>query len=286
MVAISAQQPAECLAGSYSLSPTACTFVQFTFSIFSKPTFYKYLLIVTKPSYTILIAEDDPRTRSALINNLKAAGYQVVAAADGEEALQCFQADADTIDLVVLDILMPKLDGFQVCQALRAISDVPIIMATVLGSSSDRVTGLEMGANDYIVKPFSTKELIARIRSILRRVPKRQERAAPTVQRPTIAIGKLMIDPNNRRAYIDGHHLRLTEIEFRLIELLASRPGHIFSRGNILESLWGYDASNAADTKTVDVHISRLRIKLNDTTHNPKYIVTIRGRGYMFLVQR
>lgn len=265
----------------------ACTSLHFVFFLFfSKPTFYKYFLIVIKPSYTILIAEDDLRTRSALTNNLKASGYQVIAAVDGQEALQYFQADADTIDLVVLDVLMPKLDGFQVCQALREISDVPIIMATVLGSLSHRVTGLEMGANDYIVKPFSTKELIARIRSILRRVPKRQERVSPIAQRPTIEAGKLTIDPSSRRAYADGHHLRLTEIEFRLIELLASRPGHIFSRGDILESLWGYDASSAADTKTVDVHISRLRIKLNDATRNPKYIVTIRGRGYMFLVQR
>ena len=241
---------------------------------------------MNKPRHTILIAEDDSRTRAALVNSLKASGYQVIAAADGQEALRCFQTAVDTIDLVVLDVLMPKLDGFQVCQRLRTISDVPIIMATVLGSSSDRVTGLEMGANDYIVKPFSIKELIARIRSILRRAPSRQDSTFSGVHRSTIKLGPLVIDPGTRRAYLGGHHLRLTEIEFRLIELLASKPGHIFSRGDILEALWGYDASSAADTKTVDVHISRLRIKLNETTHNPKYIVTIRGRGYMFLVQR
>ncbi|WP_370623479.1 response regulator [cf. Phormidesmis sp. LEGE 11477] len=241
---------------------------------------------MSKLRHTILIAEDDIRTRTALVNSLTASGYQVIAAVDGQEALQYFHTDSNTIDLVVLDVLMPKLDGFQVCQRLRTISDVPIIMATVLGSSSDRVTGLEMGANDYIVKPFSTKELIARIRSILRRVTKRQDPVLSEVQRSAIKIGQLVIDPATRRAYIDGHYLGLTEIEFRLIELLASRPGHIFSRGDILEALWGYDASSAADTKTVDVHISRLRIKLNETTHNPKYIVTIRGRGYMFLVQR
>ncbi len=241
---------------------------------------------MSKSSHTILIAEDDDRTRTALTHSLKASGYRVLVAVDGEAALQCFQAAADSIDLVVLDVLMPKLDGFQVCQTLRAISDVPIIMATVLGSSSDRVAGLEMGANDYIVKPFATKELIARIRSILRRFPSRQEQELSTSQRPVIEVGTLKLDPGARKAYLEGHHLRLTEIEFRLIELLASRPGHIFSRGEILESLWGYDADSAADTKTVDVHISRLRIKLNDTTHSPKYIVTIRGRGYMFLVQR
>ena len=248
---------------------------------------------MSKTSYTILIAEDDQRTRMALTNSLRSAGYQVIAATNGEAALESFHTAAGAIDLVVLDVRMPKLDGFQVCQALREISDVPIIIATVLGSSSDRITGLEMGANDYIVKPFSTKELIARIRSILRRVPKRADRHSErrsgrshTSQTLLIKLGTLTIDPNARRAFIGSHHLRLTEIEFRLIELLASRPGHIFSRGDILQALWGYDASSAADTKTVDVHISRLRIKLDDTAHDPKYIVTIRGRGYMFLVQR
>ncbi|MEM6867278.1 MAG: response regulator [Cyanobacteria bacterium P01_F01_bin.3] len=251
---------------------------------------------MSNSSYTILIAEDDPRTRHALYNSLKSSGYQVLTASDGQEALDTFLAAAETIDLVVLDVLMPKLDGFQVCQALRKFSDVPIIMATVLGSSSDRITGLEMGANDYIVKPFSTKELIARIRSILRRAPKRtareskhthphshfQSAASPSL----IKHGLLTIDVNARRAFIRSHHLRLTEIEFRLLELLASKPGHIFSRGDILHALWGYDASSAADTKTVDVHISRLRIKLDDTARDPKFIMTIRSRGYMFLVQR
>jgi len=251
---------------------------------------------VSNSSYTILIAEDDTRTRLALTNNLKTAGYQVLAAADGQAALDTFLSTTKAIDLVVLDVLMPRLNGFQVCQALREVSDVPIIMATVLGSSSDRITGLEMGANDYIVKPFSTKELIARIRSILRRAPKRNHRESArrqstshnksTASAPQAGLGQLKIDPNARRAFIGSHHLRLTEIEFRLLELLASQPGHIFSRGDILQALWGYDASSAADTKTVDVHISRLRIKLDDTTQDPQFIVTIRGRGYMFLVQR
>lgn len=241
---------------------------------------------MSKPSSTILIAEDDSRTRQALINSLQSAGYTVISAADGQEALDKFEA-AHTVDLVILDVLMPRLDGFQVCQILRETSDVPIIMATVLGSSADRIVGLEMGANDYIVKPFSTKELIARIRSILRRSSKRSDRIDPSPPpQPVLKVGALTIDPITRKAYRGTHQLRLTEIEFRLIELLASRPGHIFSRGEILESLWGYDADSAADTKTVDVHISRLRIKLNDHTANPQFIVTIRGRGYMFLVQR
>ena len=253
---------------------------------------------MSKLSFSILIAEDDDRTRQALINSIRAAGYNVIAAADGQAAIDSFNAAASTIDLVILDVLMPRLSGLQVCQMIREISDVPIIIATVLGSSADRVAGLEMGANDYIVKPFSTKELIARMRSILRRAPDptasraiRSEHETDRIKHLStshqiVKVGSLTIDPITRRAYRDSHQLRLTEIEFRLIALLANRPGHIFSRGEILQALWGYDASSAADTKTVDVHISRLRIKLDDHTNDPQFIVTIRGRGYMFLVQK
>jgi two-component system, OmpR family, response regulator RpaB len=245
---------------------------------------------VSKSSYTLLIAEDDERTREALSSSLRAAGYTVIVAADGQAALDEFEAASDQIDLVILDVLMPRLSGFEVCQALRAKSDVPIVIATVLSSAADRITGLEMGANDYIVKPFSTKELIARIRSILRRAtprPERSERPEPiALPQTTLRIGQLTLDPNTRKAYLGSRLLRLTEIEFRLLELLSSQPGRIFSRGDILSLLWGYDASSAADTKTVDVHISRLRIKLQDHTTNPQFILTIRGRGYMFLTQR
>ena len=247
---------------------------------------------MSKSSFSILIAEDDDRTRQALVRSIRAAGYNVIAAADGRTALDSFYQAADAIDLVILDVLMPHLDGLQVCQAIREISEVPIIIATVLGSSADRIAGLEMGANDYIVKPFSTKELIARIRSILRRAPSRAARGetdrniGQSIISQTTQVGALTIDPITRKVYRDNHQLRLTEIEFRLLELLANKPGHIFSRGDILQALWGYDASSAADTKTVDVHISRLRIKLDDHTRDPQFIVTIRGRGYMFLVQK
>ncbi len=253
---------------------------------------------MSKPSFSILIAEDDHRTRQALINSISAAGYAVIAVADGQAALDHFNAAAGTIDLVILDVLMPQIDGLQVCQIIRETSDVPIIIATVLGSSADRVMGLEMGANDYIVKPFSIQELIARIRSILRRASSPNAKGTnrdedefssgvcQSLGNQVIKMGQLAIDPVTRKAYHGSHQLRLTEIEFRLIELLATRPGHIFSRGEILQELWGYDASSAADTKTVDVHISRLRIKLNDHTQDPQFIVTIRGRGYMFLVQK
>ena len=222
-----------------------------------------------------------------LTESLELSGYLVIAAADGQAALNMFQAAPDSIDLVILDVLMPRLDGFQVCEAIRKTSDVPIIMATVLGSATDRVTGLEMGANDYMVKPFATKELIARIRSILRRIPRVSDRLEPTPSLDkTTKVGSLTIDPIARKVYENSRQLRLTEIEFRLLELLASKPGHIFSRDHILQSIWGYEAGSATDTKTVDVHISRLRIKLGDRPRNPQFIMTIRARGYLFLVQR
>jgi two-component system, OmpR family, response regulator RpaB len=241
---------------------------------------------VSKTS-VILIAENNDHSRQTLANALESAGYQVITAIDGQAALDGFQAAA-IVHLVVVELSLPRLDGFQVCQALRQISDVPIIMVSALGSAADRVTGLEMGANDYMVKPFATQELIARIRSILRRAPQGPYNPMPLPLSPSQAlrVGQLTIDSVTRKAYRSSRQLRLTEIEFRLLELLAAHPGRIFSRGDILEALWGYDASSASDTKTVDVHISRLRIKLDDRTQNPQFIVTIRGRGYMFLVQR
>ncbi|MBE9078999.1 response regulator [Romeria aff. gracilis LEGE 07310] len=235
----------------------------------------------------ILIAEDDDRVRDTLERSLAAAGFAVITAADGQEALKRFQ-QAEIVDLIILDILMPRLDGFQVCQLLRQVSDVPIIMATVLNSASDRVTGLELGANDYVVKPYSTKELIARIRSILRRMPRRGSIApAASFERPNmIEVGPLTLDSVTRKLYRGSRYIRLTEVEFRLLELLVGEPGHIFSRSEILQRIWGYEANSLVDTKTVDVHISRLRVKLKDDTQSPQFIVTIRGRGYMFLVQR
>lgn len=241
---------------------------------------------MNKSSSVILVAENNARTRNAIVNSLRGASYEVIAAANGQEALNQFHAAA--VDLIVLDILLPQLDGFQLCQLLREISDVPIIITTVLGSSADRVTGLEMGANDYIVKPFSTQELVARIRAVLQDTsgPVNPVEAFDSLSPATLKAGQLAIDPHNRRAYQNSHQLQLTEIEFRLLAMLASKPGHIFSRGELLQSLWGYDDSSATDTKTVDVHVSRLRIKLNDLAHDPQFIATIRGRGYMFLVQR
>lgn len=235
-----------------------------------------------KSNAVILIAEDEVHVRNALQRNLVKAGYSVLLASDGEETMAQFRAY--TIDLVVLDVLMPKLDGFQVCQLIRQESNVPIIMATVLGSPSDRVTGLDLGANDYIVKPFSSRELIARIRSILRRL-------SPDIQtRPVrrsgdlavVSVSKLVLYPQTRKAYDSNIHIRLTEIEFHILYLLAQAPGQIFTRETILQQVWGYTSNEELETKALDVHISRLRTKLD---HSTVQIMTIQGRGYMLLAR-
>lgn len=205
-------------------------------------------------------------------------GYDVVTAADGEEALGIFQET--TPDLVVLDVMMPKLDGYGVCQELRKETDVPIIMLTALGDVADRITGLELGADDYVVKPFSPKELEARIRSVLRRVEKGSAAGIPSSG--VMAIGSIKIDTNKRQVYKSDERVRLTGMEFSLLELLVSRSGEPFSRSEILQEVWGYTPERHVDTRVVDVHISRLRAKLEDDPSNPELILTARGTGYMF----
>ncbi|MEO1591503.1 MAG: response regulator [Cyanobacteria bacterium J06632_22] len=242
----------------------------------------------------ILIAEDDERSRAALRQHLQTAGYQVVEAADGEAAL--LQFERFPVDLIILDVLMPKMTGLEVCQWIRQQSDVPIIIVTVLGSADDRVAGLEMGANDYMVKPFSGRELVARIRAILRRTQRhhspqetegRSSKLGAHGPKPYTAIqaGVLTIDAATRRVYKNGQLVRLTEIEFHILRLLASEPNRIFSRAEILQQIWGYASSDRLDTKTVDVHISRLRIKLEDGKSASRFIMTIHGRGYTFVAQ-
>ena len=227
----------------------------------------------------ILIVDDETSIRRILETRLSMIGYEVISASDGEEALNMFRKEYPT--LVVLDVMMPKLDGYGVCQELRKESDVPIIMLTALGDVSDRITGLELGADDYIVKPFSPKELEARIRSVLRRIDK----IAINSSIPTsgiINIGFLTIDTNKRQVYKNHERVRLTGMEFSLLELLISKAGEAFSRASILQEVWGYTPERHVDTRVVDVHISRLRAKLEDDPGNPDLILTARGTGYLF----
>lgn len=233
-----------------------------------------------KSKAVILIAEDEVHIRNALRRNLINAGYEVVLAVDGEETMAQFRAY--DVDLVVLDILMPKLDGLQVCQLIRQESDVPIVMATVLGSPSDRVAGLDLGATDYIVKPFSSRELIARIRTILRRSSPstRSKVPARVSELEALSVGDLILYPQTRKVYDQNTYIRLTEIEFHILYLLAQSPGKIFARESILRRVWGYADEADLETKALDVHISRLRTKLDGSTVR---LMTIQGRGYMLL---
>nr|QVY58142.1 regulatory component of sensory transduction system [Eucheuma denticulatum] len=227
----------------------------------------------------ILIVDDETSIRRILETRLSMIGYEVVSASDGEEALTVFRKEYP--NLVILDVMMPKLDGYGVCQELRKESDVPIIMLTALGDVSDRITGLELGADDYVVKPFSPKELEARIRSVLRRADKIPVfTGIPTSG--IIHIGFLKIDINKKQVYKNNMRIRLTGMEFSLLELLISRAGEPFSRASILQEVWGYTPERHVDTRVVDVHISRLRAKLEDDPSNPDLILTARGTGYLF----
>ena len=227
----------------------------------------------------ILVVDDDANIRQILETRLTISGYIVLLANDGEEALKLFRKDSP--DLVILDIMLPKIGGYEVCKRVRKESSVPIIMLTALGDISDRVMGLEFGADDYVVKPFSPKELEARIRSVFRRIKKPPE-AKRVYEDQLMKIGSLTIDTQKRQVLRSGKRVRLTAMEFNLLELLINQPGERLSRSYILDSVWGYTPQRYVDTRVVDVHISRLRAKLEEDPSNPDYILTARGTGYMF----
>lgn len=227
----------------------------------------------------ILVVDDEISIRRILETRLSIVGYNVVTAADGEEALLAYRKEMP--NLIILDIMMPKLDGYGVCQEIRKESEIPIIMLTALSDITDKITGLELGADDYIVKPFSPKELEARVKSILRRVEK-----LPVNQLSSnfgvLSIGSIKIDSNRRQVYKHNEKIRLTGMEFSLLELLISKSGEPFSRASILQEVWGYTPERHVDTRVVDVHISRLRSKLEEDPSNPDLILTARGIGYLF----
>ena len=236
-------------------------------------------MTATTPSKeTILVVDDEASIRRILETRLSMIGYNVVTACDGTEALELFENTAP--DLVVLDVMMPKLDGYGVCQELRKESDVPIVMLTALGDVADRITGLELGADDYVVKPFSPKELEARIRCVLRRVEKDQVAGIPNSG--VMQVSDLRIATNRRQVFRADARIRPPGMAFSLVELLVSRSGEPFNRGEILKEVWGYTPERHVDTRVVDVHISRLRSKLEDDPANPELILTARGTGYLF----
>jgi DNA-binding response OmpR family regulator len=229
---------------------------------------------------TILLVEDESTLLATIAYNLRREGYRVLAAADGETALA---AAAEGPDLVVLDVLLPKLDGFEVCRRLRRDSAVPILMLTAKGDEVDRVVGLELGADDYLTKPFSMRELLARVKALLRRrdllTAEIAGRAAVTEGEHLVA-GDLEIDLPAHRVMKAGESVLLTPKEFDLLTFLVRHRGHVFSADRLLEQVWGYDYS--ADPRTVPVHIHGLREKLEEDLSRPQRIETVRGVGYRF----
>ena len=226
---------------------------------------------------TGLIVEDEDNILEAVKYNLVKEGYDVVSAVDGEAGLDL--ARKANPDLVILDIMLPKVDGFQVCQLLRRETDMPIIMLTARTEETDRVVGLELGADDYVTKPFSMRELLARVKALLRRSnltsEKRQSEALSYVK-----TGNLALDLARHQAAIDDKPLDLKPREFALLVLLVSNKGRAFTRGQILDQLWGHDY--IGDVRTVDVHVRWLREKIEVDPSDPQRIITIRGIGYRF----
>ena len=219
---------------------------------------------------TILVVDDEPDIVEVVKYNLERAGYQVLAAGDGPKALQL--ARSCKPDLIILDIMLPGLDGLDVCAALRRDMDLPIILLTARDSETDKVVGLEMGADDYVTKPFSPRELLARIKAVLRRT-----KALPALG-ARLCTGDLELDPVRHRVLRSGVQLDLTAKEFALLELFLRHPGVALSRESILDHVWGFDYYG--DPRTVDVHIRRLREKVEPDPRHPRYITTVPGLGY------
>ena len=235
-----------------------------------------------EPPFKILIADDDASTRRVLETRLTMQGFAVTAAANGAEALEAFRWVEP--DVVILDVMMPELDGFGVVERIRAISEVPIILLTALTEVSDRVTGLQLGADDYMLKPFSPRELEARIRCLLRRSVRTgaELSSTPSASGSVVVIGDLHVDLIRRQVHRNQERIRLTGMEFSLLELLISRAGETIQRTDILKTIWGYAPERANDRRVVDVHVSRLRAKLELDPDQPELILTARGQGYQF----
>ena len=229
---------------------------------------------------TILLVDDEDAVRKVLTFPLERDGYRVIQAGDGEEALARF--GDQPVDLVVLDIMLPKLDGLEVCKELRARSSVPIIMLTARDDELDKVLGLELGADDYITKPFSIREFRSRVRALLRRARASRHDGAITDEAP-IEVAGLVVDVPRRTVEVRGEPVQVTYVEFELLRTLASHPGRVYSRRMLLEALWG--SADFRDPRTIDVHVRHLREKLETDSRNPEYILTVRSVGYRFCDQ-
>ncbi len=223
----------------------------------------------------VLVVEDEESFSDALSYMLRREGYEVEVADTGPAALTTF--DRTGADLVLLDLMLPGLSGTEVCRELRNRSKVPIIMVTARDTEVDKVVGLELGADDYVTKPFSSRELIARVRAVLRRGGEPEEMITSTVE-----AGPVRMDVERHVVSVDGHQVSMPLKEFDLLELLLRNAGRVLTRGQLIDRVWGSDY--VGDTKTLDVHVKRLRAKIEPDPGNPKYLVTVRGLGYKFEV--
>jgi len=221
----------------------------------------------------IVLVDDDANLRHTLGYALRQEGFEVFVAEDGERGLEAFHQSRP--DVVLLDVMLPNLDGFEVCRRIRKESDVPILMLTARDTELDKVVGLELGADDYLAKPFSTRELVARVRALLRRT---RPTAAPVGER--LESAGLLLDAARHRVTLEGREISLKPKEFDLLAFFMAHPGQVFGREQLLASVWGYDF--AGDSRTVDTHVKTLREKLDDDAEHPLWIDTVRGVGYRF----
>ena len=226
-------------------------------------------------AHTVLVVEDEESFVDALQVGLKREGFRVEVARDGKEALDIF--DAVQPDLVLLDVMLPKISGIDVCRQLRKRSQVPIIMVTAKAAEIDTVVGLEVGADDYITKPYRLRELVARMRAVLRRAP--LDRAGELTE-DALTVGDVSLDPDQHEVMIRGESVSLPLKEFELLHLLLANAGRVLPRETLIDRVWGSDY--VGDTKTLDVHVKRLRAKIEEDPSSPTKIVTIRGLGYKY----
>ena len=223
---------------------------------------------------TVLVVDDEPIVRDVVARYLRHAGYAILEAGNGDAARALIEEREPS--LVVLDVMLPGMDGLALCRWIREQGDLPVIMLTARGEEADRIVALDLGADDYVTKPFSPRELAARVRSVLRRAAPAPERGAQS-----LAVAGLSIDPLTREVIRDGETLRLTAKEFDLLFFLASNPRHVFSRDQLMNRVWGYEA--AFDTGTVTVHMRRLRSKIEPDPAQPAHLQTVWGVGYRFV---
>jgi two-component system, OmpR family, response regulator RegX3 len=229
------------------------------------------------PQPVVLVVEDEPSFVEALTIGLTREGFRVVSVTDGFEAIQQF--DEVQPDIVLLDVMLPRLSGIDVCRQLRKRSQVPIIMVTAKGAEIDTVVGLEVGADDYITKPYRMREVVARMRAVLRRSPN-ESAGASDLSPGSLAVGEVILDPDEHRVTIDGEDVALPLKEFELLHLLLANAGRVLPRETLIDRVWGSDY--VGDTKTLDVHIKRLRAKVEPNPTSPTRILTYRGLGYKF----